>query len=250
MRPAGLTGQAGATGTEATLAHKYQHLLHFSERMRAVNPYVGDTWLDEGFAMLASDLVGRGYLAGEANAVGHVDRWLRYHQKWSLTDWQLNDPLNGSYGGAYLFARYLYDQYGAARLLAMNQSTASSGMSAVTGAVGGTFADLFSSWTVALLNEYRATPLQDARFNYGPAFHLVSSGTAGSGVLVGRTAQYPTDATPRSSEGGFGPLRPWGLEFLVVLGGTGADSTAQATENLSSGSGGAGNLGLAVVKIR
>jgi hypothetical protein len=195
---------------KGTLAHEYQHLVHYSERITN-GEAAGESWITEAFSTLAEDLVGYGYLstAGEADAtpvnnvrVVSVQDWLRRYYQWSLTAW---DGENYSYGAAYLFGRYLYDQYGAAKVLEINRS-AYGGTRAVTDAVGGTFGELFRSWIVAVLNEFKQHPSPDSRLNYGPEFKFDPSHTL---------YMLKVPESNNLLAGGVS-LRPWGLDIIKV----------------------------------
>ncbi len=102
--------------TLGTLAHEYQHLLFFIERLKAIgelkyqNTWPQYVWINEGFSGLAEHLNGYYDYVGD----GRINR---YHgvgyfaktEKESLLHWgkQLSD-----YGASNLFALYLYNKCG------------------------------------------------------------------------------------------------------------------------------------------
>ncbi len=240
------------SGIPGTLAHEYQHLLHFSERFLN-GTGLNDAWLTEAFSMLAEDVVNKGYLSGNQSAIGHVDTWLEKHRYWSLIEWKEDDPGYGSYGGAYLFGRYLYDKYGAAKILQINRSPYG-GTRSVTDAVGGTFSDVYQAWLIALGNRHQGLTSPDPRLNYGPDFHIVTNpANPYSGYVYGWNMIYPNDSTLTSASAS--RLRAWGIELFFIRGqdpnnqsAPAASGNAKATLTLSGNP--SGDLGMAVVKIR
>lgn len=196
---------------KGTLAHEYQHLLHYSERITN-GEAVGEAWITEAFSTLAEDLVGYGYLSSRTESNGNpvnnvrvysVQDWLDHYYIWSLVEWDSEDY---NYGGAYLFARYVYDQYGASKVLEINRS-AYGGTRAVTDAVGGTFGDLFRSWVVAMLNEYQANISPDPRLNYGEQFQFDPTHSVPVWFIPDSNATLAAGVQ----------LRQWGVDLILTL---------------------------------
>ncbi|TDX52955.1 hypothetical protein [Orenia marismortui] len=94
-----------------TLAHEFQHLLFFVEKVNAERRYVEDTWINEGFSGLAEYLNGYYSYTGDARIIDSEGEsgYFNYPQGESLLYWnsQLSD-----YGASNLFAYYLYQKYG------------------------------------------------------------------------------------------------------------------------------------------
>lgn len=190
---------------KGTLAHEFQHLIHFSQRVLNGGDCLNDIWVTEAFSTLCEDLVGFGYQQGTTVGVIHVNAWLNHHENWSLTNWVQDD--DASYGGSYLFGRYLYDHYGASTILRINRS-AYSGTKAITDAVGGKFADVFRSFVTSIPFLFYQMPSVDYRLDWPSP--LVLDGTKFLVlVLEGTTTYLPTTWT----------IRPWGVQYIVIQGG-------------------------------
>jgi hypothetical protein len=97
--------QTTVEGNKQTLVHEFEHLISFSYRL--FNFGFGaaqQTWLEEGMAHMAEDLVGR----NDSN-VGRGGRYLDDPGAVSLE--HASAPINQR-GGIYLFLRYLGDRFG------------------------------------------------------------------------------------------------------------------------------------------
>lgn len=83
----------------STLAHELQHMIHwYIDRNE-------ETWLNEGFSMLAE--IVNGYNPGG------FDRLYIQNTDLQLTDWGSNIGQNGPhYGAAFLFTTYFFDRFG------------------------------------------------------------------------------------------------------------------------------------------
>ena len=167
-----------------TLAHEYQHLLMFDAKSRRDGqPHTEETWLDEGFAMLAMDLAGYGLPGGDPFVADEVDAFRHAPTAYSLTDWSHN-PHGYSYGLSYLFSRYLVDRFGVGIVYEV-QSTPGTGITGLGEVLAKrqlTFGQVFMDW---------------ARTTWrSPA---------------GLTAQHP------SADAAFS-LRPWGLAPFEIDG--------------------------------
>lgn len=82
----------------ATLAHEFQHLIHWSRDSDE------ETWIDEGLAGYAEELAG--FVEADPNMVPSF----LADPSVDLTEWVLN---SASYGKTYLFASFLAERYGA-----------------------------------------------------------------------------------------------------------------------------------------
>lgn len=82
-----------------TLAHEFQHMIHWYRDRNE------DTWMNEGFSVLAEFL--NGY------DTGGFDEWYVMNPDQQLTDWP-NDPnaTGPHYGESFLFLAYFLDRFG------------------------------------------------------------------------------------------------------------------------------------------
>jgi immune inhibitor A len=124
---------------EGVFAHEFEHLIHFDQDPDE------PSWVDEGLADMA------GFFCGYGHSSGHIANYLVYHPMVSLTFWGggLED-----YGASYLFALYLYEQFGGADFisaLVQDQANGIEGIENTLAAFGykETFDEIFDNWTVA-----------------------------------------------------------------------------------------------------
>jgi hypothetical protein len=88
-----------------TLVHEFEHLISYSYRLFNFGTRsTQKTWLEEGMAHMAEDLVGR-----NSSNVGRANKYLLDPGNVSLED--EGAPINQR-GGIYLFLRYLGDRFG------------------------------------------------------------------------------------------------------------------------------------------
>jgi len=82
-----------------TMAHEFQHMIHWYQDKNE------ETWMNEGFSMLAEHVNGLD--------AGGFDYEFAYEPDLQLTDWGEDVGLNGPhYGSAYLFMVYFLDRFG------------------------------------------------------------------------------------------------------------------------------------------
>ncbi|HEX9039008.1 MAG TPA: hypothetical protein VF808_18645 [Ktedonobacterales bacterium] len=90
----------GTTLYQTTLAHEFQHMIHWWER--PADP----SWVNEGMSMLAQRLNG-------LPAQGAERAWLDAPQTPVVSGWSDDPAANiARYGAAYAFMDYLYERYG------------------------------------------------------------------------------------------------------------------------------------------
>ncbi|MCX7632994.1 MAG: hypothetical protein N2Z22_06665 [Turneriella sp.] len=98
--------EPASTSFLATLAHEYQHLLHFSKFFRGEQAEPEPIWLDEGLSEIASDLTGFGPQLSRvnyfANALLASVSLLKNSDTFGLEN----------YAMSYVYFRYLTDVYG------------------------------------------------------------------------------------------------------------------------------------------
>ncbi|MCC6179102.1 MAG: immune inhibitor A [Chloroflexi bacterium] len=134
----------GTTGFDGTIAHEFQHLVHWS-----VNPS-SESWLDEGFAELASVLAVPGRSVSTAQLPRRPDV--------QLTAWAGSGESGIHYQASYGFSRYLEDRFGEG---AIHDILAGPGrppdtISAALSRAGSSlsFDDVFEDWIAAnLIND-------------------------------------------------------------------------------------------------
>ncbi|HEY9899270.1 MAG TPA: hypothetical protein V6D00_08825 [Pantanalinema sp.] len=191
-----------------TLAHEFTHLCIFNQKVLLPNRATPEeTWLDEGWAMLAMDLCGYGLRAGNEAIARDIRSFEEAPASYSLTDWAGN-PNGFSYGLSYLFGRYLYDRFGA-EVVKDALAAPGTGVDAIQGALAkrqASFQDLYCDWTVA--NAVSGLNLTDERrFSYASDVNL--RGTYG-GVTLGGVQAVGVAGFPKGLPGA---LRPWSTAY-------------------------------------
>lgn len=156
-----------------TLGHEFQHLINFNQKHIVPNNYASaeDTWINEGLAVTAEDIIGFGWNTPSGRDSGNAfltdqpysfdSPYLRYHNA-SLTVWE-GDPI-GNYQGAHSFFRYFADQLGEGILADLVQ-TPGVGVDNLTNVLGEPFDQAYAEWATALMfsNE---TVSPDSRFDF------------------------------------------------------------------------------------
>lgn len=152
----------------STLAHEFQHMIHFYQKTILLAPDTTDTWIDEMLSESTEDLIatkiqhigprGVDYTDGTAGDIDNTEG--RYplfnaNNTLSLTSW--NNEL-ADYSKVNAFGAYLIRNYGGAKLLHDIMHNAFVDKQAVVDAVnksvdgsGKTFANLLSEWGVAVM---------------------------------------------------------------------------------------------------
>ena len=135
------------------LAHEFQHMINFYQRGNTTEAL----WLSEGMAHNAEDVVADAFEArGDAADAAtfrfqnttRANRYLRSVSSVSLLASE-NDGSLEERGAAYLFVRYLQEQFGNDVLKKLTQSKLSS-VANVTAQTGRTWSSLLSDWSIAL----------------------------------------------------------------------------------------------------
>lgn len=135
---------------ETTLAHEFQHLIHFNHDIYE------SRWFDEGCAELAGLITGTQPLEWN-NITPFADSYFRYHSDDSLTYWNFwsdgGRDVRIDYGGAYMFLLYLYEQLGTENLRDIVNDTlpAVHSISNILSNNNKTFNDFMINWQTALL---------------------------------------------------------------------------------------------------
>jgi hypothetical protein len=94
-----------------TIVHEYEHLISFSHRLFNQGALIQDTWLEEGMAHMAEDLLA--IETGEADFnTSNEGRGQRYRQNPAQISLEDNNSPTSQRGGMYMFLRLLGDRYG------------------------------------------------------------------------------------------------------------------------------------------
>lgn len=133
----------GWVGLESTLAHEFQHMIHWHEHPNQ------DIWLNEGSSVLASALNGYTVLGVDGDFMRDPDV--------QLNAWQASPGLaRPNYGAAFLFLDYLRTHYGGDPVIRAVISAPEPGVKAIDTALASLgysdrFVDAFKKWTLANL---------------------------------------------------------------------------------------------------
>ena len=142
-------GQLDDTYWRPTLAHEFQHMIHWYQNRNA------ETWLNEGASMLAESL--NGFDPGsKMSFLNEPDLQLN---TWADLSSSLNEA-SGHYDAAYLFMKYLLDRFGgkAIQTLVVNRATGINAVDSTLATLGLTnpdsgqiltAEDVFADWAVA-----------------------------------------------------------------------------------------------------
>ncbi len=124
-----------------TTAHEHEHLISFSHRIFNRNGKIQVTWLEEGMAHMAENLIGR-----HADNEKRADIYLKNTGARSLED---NRADLNQRGGIFLFLRLMADRYGTGILKQIVQSNCS-GRTCIKNVTGADFYDLLAEFLAAL----------------------------------------------------------------------------------------------------
>lgn len=133
----------GWHGVESTLAHEFQHMIHWHERANH------DVWLNEGAAQLASAVNGYDVLGVDEDFLQDPDV--------QLTAWQFSPgAARANYGAAYLFVDFVRAQFGGDPIVRAVVAAPGQGPDAVDNALKSVgreerFEGVFERWVLANL---------------------------------------------------------------------------------------------------
>jgi len=183
----------GARDTYGTLAHEFQHMIHFNTDRNE------SSWMNEGFSMVAELL--NGYPIG-------FDSYYVSDPDLSLTDWSPDPGSNGPhYGQSFLYLAYFLDRFGenATKELVKNPENSLTSVDqtlktlAITDPQTGqpvTADDVFMDWaaTMFLMDKY----VGDGRYHYSnyrsaPQITVSESISSCPGSASGSVNQYGID---------------------------------------------------------
>ena len=145
-------GQPGTTQFYGTLAHEFQHMIHFNQDGNE------ETWVNEGCSTLAEYLCGYGHDSNIGDFLNSPDD--------GLISW---GGALADYGQVYLFLYYLWEKYGGDSFisyLTQNQQNGIQGVNSSLAAEGYSddFKTVFSNWAVA--NYLDSPSIGDGKYGY------------------------------------------------------------------------------------
>lgn len=176
-----------------TMAHEFQHMIHWYQDKNE------ETWVNEGFSMLAEHVNGFN--------VGGSDMEFTHRPDTQLNDWGGDINENGPhYGGSYLFMVYFLDKFGeeATKALVAHQENGFTSIDAIMQEFNlinpdtqkvYTSAELFADW--ALANLLRNTGIENGRYDYTSytpiSMNPTESVSGNSASLTRDVHQFGTD---------------------------------------------------------
>ncbi len=177
----------GWDGLESTLAHEFQHMIHWHEHPNQ------DVWLNEGASVLASALNGYDVMGVDGDFMRSPDV--------QLNAWRENPDLaRANYGASFLFLDYLRLHYGGDKISRATISSPGSGTDAIDNALASLgYTDrstaVFKKWALANLVDGLPGALEkgldysDRQVNASPQVILDHYPTGRSG----KVSQFGTD---------------------------------------------------------
>ena len=100
----------------STMAHEYQHMIHFNMKYLRLGGLRSDTWFNELCSMVAEDLVleniGLDPLVDGPQS--RLDVFAYHYAESGVSDWLDDDEVLKSYAGAFAFGAYLARNFGGA----------------------------------------------------------------------------------------------------------------------------------------
>ena len=143
----------------AILAHEFQHMIHFSERVvKLAADGTEALWLSEGLAQMAEELVARAFLKrGDPVAADGYREGNRKRARFYLADPSAVSLIvstgQGSLeerGAGWLYTLYLWDRGGGDDVLRRLVRSTLTGTANVEEVMGAPWPDIFSDWAAAL----------------------------------------------------------------------------------------------------
>ncbi len=172
-----IQGTPGSTSFFGTLAHEFQHFIHFN-----YDPFE-ESWVNEGLSGLAR------YVCGYGHQISHVTAFSQVPTT-SLTFWQ-GELAN--YGATYLFMLYLEEKYGGA---ATTKAIVANSGTGITGINNGLFSrgllvgvnDIFKNWVVA--NYLNNSSISGGSYGYSASFSGIAN-APGNITMTTTVSSYP-----------------------------------------------------------
>ena len=147
---------------DTTLAHEFQHLIHFNHDQYEVR------WIDEGLAEFAGFITGT-QPSSWNNITPFAQYYFKYHPEDSLLYWNFYSEggmdVRIDYGGSYLFAFYIFEQYDSSILTFIVNNTLQI-VDTINDFFNSSLAfnEIFYNWSKALLLD--DTSLADGKYGF------------------------------------------------------------------------------------
>jgi hypothetical protein len=229
--------------TPAILAHEFQHMVHFNERVLKLGaPNTEAVWLSEGLAQMSEELVARAYerkgdpVSTERHREGNRTRARRFLADPGAVSLIVTTG-QGSLeerGAGWLHVLYLWDRGGGNDVLGRLTRTTRTGIANVTAVMGEAWPDLVADWEsaiyldglgpVAFAYEYPHLSLRDLLSAPGSPYPL-SPEALGGGNFVRDGSLWASSARH------YILIPPSGGSLTLRLGGAGGGN-APAAANL------------------
>jgi hypothetical protein len=157
------------TSLPAILAHEFEHMVHFNQRLLLGGASAQDAlWLSEALAQMAEDLVGDAHEA-ENNIVkamdyrsGNWDRATRFLRQPSQVSVLTTLPPGtlAERGAGWLLLKHLYGREGEGDLLRALTGSQMTGVENVTSVIGRSWPDIVSDWVGSLFLDGLSVPVR------------------------------------------------------------------------------------------
>jgi hypothetical protein len=179
-------GTPGSTSSFGTLAHEFQHFIHYN-----YDPFE-ENWVEEGLSGLARFVCGYGHQISHVTAFSQVPTT-------SLTFWQSE---LANYGATYLFMLYLSEKYGGA---ATTRAIVANGGTGIIGINGALFSrgllvgvnDIFKNWVVA--NYLNDSSISGGSYGYSASFSGITN-APGNITITTTVSSYPATGSGAVNE--------------------------------------------------
>ena len=159
-------------GVPPVMAHEFQHMIHFNQRVLLRDAGLETTWLSEGLAHTAEELIGDVYLER-----GDPDRAQRFRvQNFLRAELFLEGPSNASplgpavplpvRGASWLLLEYLRSHFGGDAFLTELTEATGTGVANLTAITGVPWGELLSRWGVAMWADDEGVPGLDPIYSY------------------------------------------------------------------------------------
>ncbi|MFW6363721.1 MAG: M30 family zinc metallopeptidase, partial [Spirochaeta sp.] len=205
-------------GIESTLAHEYQHMIHFNQK-NVLQNIASETWFNEMLSMVAEDYLSEtlGTVLYDSHPSGRISMYNNYYDYSGITDWLSGDYNIVSYSSAYLFGGFLARNYGGAELINQLSTNNKAGIASINAALQ----------TLGYTEDFQDIMEEYAKLHVYPTGHgvLNKDFSGGEQAFGGITYNLPTfDLFSTEVNGGPGPivfdpadysglnLRPYGFQ--------------------------------------
>ena len=142
----------------STLAHEFQHMIHFNRKFIEKGLGNSDTWYNEMLSMLVEDIMqDKLGLDDSASPKSRTRDFVDGYYLSGLTDWLSGNDVYYSYAGSFIFGAFLTRNFGGAKLIkemidsdSVNQQSVTDALIAM-GYSTETFDSVFDKYSTALI---------------------------------------------------------------------------------------------------